>query len=56
MQESDHLQDLATLPGERAPGTSWFGGWVGSRAGLDAGAKRKNVPAGNRTTVVQYVA
>jgi hypothetical protein len=22
-------------PGERAPGTHWIGGWVGSRAGLD---------------------
>jgi hypothetical protein len=22
-------------PGERAPGTSWIGGWVGPRAGLD---------------------
>jgi hypothetical protein len=22
-------------PGERAPGTHWIGGWVGSRAGMD---------------------
>jgi hypothetical protein len=28
-------------PGERTPGTHWIGGWVGSRAGLDAGARRK---------------
>jgi hypothetical protein len=26
--------------GERAPGTHWIGGWVGSRAGLDAAEKR----------------
>jgi hypothetical protein len=23
-------------PGEKAPGTHWLGGWVGSRAALDA--------------------
>jgi hypothetical protein len=23
------------IPGERAPGTHWVGGWVGSRGGLD---------------------
>jgi hypothetical protein len=28
-------------PGERTPGTHWIGGWVGLRAGLDAGARRK---------------
>jgi hypothetical protein len=28
-------------PGERAPGTHWIGGWVGSRAGLDGVEKRK---------------
>jgi hypothetical protein len=28
-------------PGERTPGTHWIGGWVGPRAGLDAGARRK---------------
>jgi hypothetical protein len=27
--------------GERTPGTHWIRGWVGSRAGLDAGARRK---------------
>jgi hypothetical protein len=27
-------------PGERTPGTHWIGGWVGLRAGLDAGARR----------------
>jgi hypothetical protein len=30
-------------PGERIPGTHWIGGWVGPRAGLDAGARRKIV-------------
>jgi hypothetical protein len=28
-------------PGERTPGTHWIGGWVGPRAGLDAGDRRK---------------
>jgi hypothetical protein len=28
-------------PRERAPGTHWIGGWVGSRAVLDAVVKRK---------------
>jgi hypothetical protein len=31
----------AHIPGERTPGTHWIGGWVGPRAGLDAGARRK---------------
>jgi hypothetical protein len=26
----------ASLPGRFTPGTHWIGGWVGSRAGLDA--------------------
>jgi hypothetical protein len=29
-------------PRERAPDTRWIGGWVGSRAGLDAVVKKKN--------------
>jgi hypothetical protein len=28
-------------PGERISGTHWIGGWVGPRAGLDAGPRRK---------------
>jgi hypothetical protein len=28
-------------PRERTPGTNWVGGWVGPRAGLDAGARIK---------------
>jgi hypothetical protein len=38
------------------PGTHWIGGWVGPRAGLDAGARRKSsAPAGDRTPIVQAV-
>jgi hypothetical protein len=29
------------IPRERVPGTHWIGGWVGSRASLDAVVKRK---------------
>jgi hypothetical protein len=32
---------VALLPGERAPGTHFIGGWVGPRADLDAAEKRK---------------
>jgi hypothetical protein len=28
-------------PGKGPPGTHWIGSWVGLRAGLDAGARRK---------------
>jgi hypothetical protein len=28
-------------PGERTPSTHWIGGWLGLRAGLNAGARRK---------------
>jgi hypothetical protein len=31
-------------PGERAPGTHWTGGWVGSRAGLDDVENGKFLP------------
>jgi hypothetical protein len=31
----------ALYPRERTPGTHWIGGWMGPRAGLDAGARRK---------------
>jgi hypothetical protein len=34
-------QWLHFTPGERTPCTHWIGGWVGPRAGLDAGARRK---------------
>jgi len=30
-------------PGKELPGFRWLGGWVGSRAGLDAVAKRKEI-------------
>jgi hypothetical protein len=44
---------------ERAPGTHWIWGWVGSRAGLDAAVKRK-IPSPSResnlrTPIVQPV-
>jgi hypothetical protein len=40
----------------RYPYTHWIGGWVGPRAGLDAGARRKILcPAGDRTPIVQPV-
>jgi hypothetical protein len=29
------------IPGERAPGTHWIGGWVGPRAGLGNVEERK---------------
>jgi hypothetical protein len=46
-------------PRERAPGTHWVGGWVGSRAVLDAMVKRK-IPSlrqesNQRTPIVQPV-
>jgi hypothetical protein len=31
-------------PGESAPSTNWFGGWVGPTAGLDVTGKRKILP------------
>jgi hypothetical protein len=34
-------QPALFTPRERAPGTHWIGGWVGSRAVLDAVVKRK---------------
>jgi hypothetical protein len=56
---------LATRPGrftprERSPGTHWIGGWVVSRAVLDAVVKRR-IPSPRResnprTTIVQPVA
>jgi hypothetical protein len=44
MEASGQRHALAALyPGERTPGTHWTGGWVGPRAGLYAGAKRKSL-------------
>jgi hypothetical protein len=47
-------------PKKRAPGTNWIGGWIGSRAVLDAVVKRK-IPSPRRdsnprTPIVQPVA
>jgi hypothetical protein len=36
-----HDAPAALYPGEMTPGTYWTGGWVGPRAGLNAGARRK---------------
>jgi hypothetical protein len=42
--------------GERAPDTSWIGGWVGPKAILDMAVKRKaSFPAGDHTLVVQLL-
>jgi hypothetical protein len=50
---------VALPPGKGAPVTHWIGGWVGSRADLDAMAKRKSpiiAPTGNRTPVIRPIA
>jgi hypothetical protein len=39
-----HHALAALYPRERTPGTHWIGGWVGPKAGLDAGARRKICP------------
>jgi hypothetical protein len=52
MEVSGQLHALPAL----TPGTHWIGGWVGPRIGLDATEKKKLVPVGNRTLVVQPVA
>jgi len=41
MDVGGQLHAPAALPPERAPGTHWVGGWMGSRAVLDAVVKRK---------------
>jgi len=44
-------------PQGKDSGAHWRGGWVGSRAGLDAAVKREiPVPAGNGTPIVHTVA
>jgi hypothetical protein len=48
------------IPKERAPGTNWIGGWVGTRIVLDAVVKRKipspHLESNPRTPIVQSVA
>jgi hypothetical protein len=45
------------MPGERAPGTHWTGGWVDPRTGLDDVKKRKFLTLpGLEPSVVQPVA
>jgi hypothetical protein len=45
-------------PAERSTGTHWIGGWVASRAGLDAMEREKKhlSLAGNLTPAVQPIA
>jgi hypothetical protein len=48
------------LPAGRVPGTRWIGGWVGTRAVLDAVVKRK-IPSSRResdpkTPIIHLVA
>jgi hypothetical protein len=48
------------IPKESTPGTYWIGGWVGTRAGLDAVVKRE-IPSPHResksrTLIIQPVA
>jgi hypothetical protein len=50
---------LASRPGRFTPDTHWIGGWVGTRADLDAVAKKINrtiAPVGNWSPVFQSVA
>jgi hypothetical protein len=44
MEVSGQLHARADLPPGKELGTHWIGGWVGLRAGLDAGMRRK-IPA-----------
>jgi hypothetical protein len=39
-----HHAPAALYPGETVPGTNRTGGWVGPRAGLDAGARHLTLP------------
>jgi hypothetical protein len=44
-------------PGERATGTHWIGGWVGSRAGLDLVQKKRKkslAPARNLIPIPHF--
>jgi len=43
-------------PRERSTSTHYIGGWVDSRAGLNAVANKIPVPTGNRGMVIQHVA
>jgi len=58
MEVSGQLHGPAALhPTERTPGTHWIGGWAGTRAGLEAEAKKDIFsPCGKLNPVVQPVA
>jgi len=45
MEVSGQLHALAALPPGESPGTHYIGGWVGPRAGLDAVARRIEIPS-----------
>jgi hypothetical protein len=56
MEVSGQLQAQAALPQGKDPGTHWTGGWVGSRAGLDAVEQRKiSCPCRESNPAVQPV-
>jgi hypothetical protein len=42
--ESSASRPGCFTPGERAPGTQWIGGWVGTRTRLEDMEKRKFLP------------
>jgi hypothetical protein len=50
MEVIGQLHDPAALPQEKDPGTYWIGGWVGSRAVLDAVVKRK-IPSPHQVSI-----
>jgi hypothetical protein len=60
MEVSGQLHAPAALPQGKSPGTHWIGGWVGSRAILDAVVKRKisssRRESNPRTPIVKPVA
>jgi hypothetical protein len=45
MEVSGQLNTLGRfIPGERAPGAPWIGGWVGPKTGLDDVERKKILP------------
>jgi len=57
VEVSGQFHGLTSLPWETAPSIHWIEGQVGTRAILDAAAKRINpAPAGKRTPVIQPIA
>jgi hypothetical protein len=56
MQVADGIHGPVALASERAHGTYWIGGWLGTWAGVDAVKKKILAPAGNRAPTVHSVA